>query len=147
LDYWSGLHDYLSRNEKMIRPPKPLPQQWMTFGVGRAGFHLNAIFQREEKRIRVELIITQPTKLAFRSLEATKDDINREFGAPLSWEEMSDKKSSRVALYRDGVDVADSNTWNDQFRWYAEQIKTFRRVFTTRIRALNLEAPTPEETS
>jgi hypothetical protein len=38
LDYWSGLHDYLVKNEKMIRPPKALLKQWMTFGVGRADF-------------------------------------------------------------------------------------------------------------
>ena len=137
LEYWSGLHDYLVQNEKMIRPPKPLPQQWLTFGVGRAGFYLNAVFQREQRRIRVELIINGADKAAFRALEVNQDDIAREFGTSLSWDEMPGRKSSRIALYRDDVDMADRNTWVDQFRWYAEQVKNFRRVFTPRIRALD----------
>ena len=122
----------------MIRPPKALPQQWMTFGVGRAGFHLNAVFQREQRRIRVELIIGGANKTAFKVLEANQNDITRDFGTPLAWEEMSGRKSSRIALYRGDVDIADRKTWADQFHWYAEQIKNFRRVFTPRVRALDL---------
>jgi hypothetical protein len=147
LEYWGGLHDYLVENEKAIRPPKPLPQQWETFGVGRAGFYLNAVFQREQRRIRVELILNGADKAAFRELEADQDEIDREFGAPLSWEEMLGRKSSRIALYRDDVDMSDRNTWADQFRWYAQQIKNFRRVFTSRIRALDdrVESSAPTE--
>jgi len=147
LEYWSGLHDYLVQNEKMIRPPKPLPQQWLTFGVGRAGFYLNAVFQREQRRIRVELIINGADKAAFRALEVSQDDIARDFGFSLAWDEMPGRKSSRIALYRDDVDMADRNTWADQFRWYAEQVKNFRRVFTSRIRALDepSEISTPTE--
>jgi len=147
LEYWSGLHDYLVQNERMIRPPKPLPQQWLTFGVGRAGFYLNAVFQREQRRIRVELIINGADKAAFKVLEANQQDITRDFGVPLSWEEMSGRKSSRIALYRDDVDIADRNTWADQFRWYAEQVKNFRRVFTPRVRALDdpVESSAPVE--
>jgi hypothetical protein len=137
LDYWSGLHDHLAQNEKMIRPPKPLPQQWLTFGVGRAGFYLNAVFQREQKRIRVELIINGVDKAAFRVLQANQNEIAKDFGAELSWDEMPGRKSSRIAIYRDDVDMADRNTWSDQFRWYGEQVKNFRRVFTPRLRALD----------
>lgn len=137
LEYWSGLHDYLVRNEKSVRPPKPLPQQWLSFGVGRAGFYLNSVFQREQRRIRVELIINGADKAAFKALEANQETINKDFGASLSWEEMPGRKSSRIALYRDDIDMADRTTWPDQFRWYGDQIKAFRRVFTQRIRTLD----------
>lgn len=136
LEYWSGLHDYLAQNERMVRPPKPLPQQWMTFGVGRAGFYLNAVFQREQRRIRVELVINGADKAAFRALESNQVEITKEFGSSLNWDDMMGRKSSRVAFYRDDVDMADRSTWADQFRWYAEQIKSFRRVFTPRLRTL-----------
>jgi hypothetical protein len=142
-EYWSGLHDYLAQNERMIRPPKPLPQQWLTFGVGRAGFYLNAVFQREQRRIRVELVINGADKAAFRALESNQNEITKDFGATLSWDEMPGRKSSRIALYRDDVDMADRNTWEDQFRWYAEQVKTFRRVFTPRIRMLDDQVESP----
>ncbi|UPK35477.1 DUF4268 domain-containing protein [Bradyrhizobium sp. 186] len=137
LDYWSGLHDYLVQNERTIRPPKPLPQQWLTFGVGRGGFYLNTAFQREQRRIRVELVINGPDKAAFRALQCSEGEITKDYGVPLTWDEMPGRKSSRIALYRDEIDMADRSTWADQFRWYADQVKTFRRVFTQRLRALD----------
>jgi hypothetical protein len=139
LEYWSGFHDYLAQHEQIVRVPKPLPQQWMTFGIGRANFNLAAVFQREQRRIRVELLITGVDKIAFRKLKAQQEEIGKEMGdQPLSWEEMPGRKSSRVAIYRDGVDMSDRGTWPSQFQWYAERIKDFRRVFAPRIRTLDL---------
>jgi hypothetical protein len=147
LDYWSGLHDYLAQHEHMAKVPKPSTHQWMVFAIGRANFALSAAFQREIKRIRVELWMNDPKKIAFKKLESEKQEIGQEIKLPLSWEEMPEKRTSRIAVYRDGVDIGDRDTWESQFQWYAEQLRTFRRVFSTRVRALDLgdDDVTPSE--
>jgi hypothetical protein len=139
LEYWSAFASYLKGNEKLSKVPKPSSQQWMSFGIGRANFYLNTTFQREQSRIRVELLPADPGKMAFKKLLQQRAEIEQEIASTLTWDELSGKKSSRIAIYRENTDISDKASWPDQFRWYAQWLEDFRRVFTPRIRTLDLE--------
>jgi hypothetical protein len=144
-EYWTAFHDYLRRHENLGRLPSPLARHLSSFGIGKANFYLNVAIQREYNRILVELLPVDPSKAVFKTLYAQREEIDEEIGATLSWDELPGRKSSRIAIYRENTDIADKNGWEDQFRWYADRIKDFRRVFTPRIRAIDLENPAAEE--
>jgi len=62
---------------------KPQLQSWMSYAVGRAGFHLNAVMSVQKLRIRAELFITgDRAKTFFGLLKIRKAEIERELGYP-----------------------------------------------------------------
>ncbi len=56
--YWLELVDYLEEVRSKVRPQEPRPQHWLTFTIGRSGFHLNTLLNTRENKIGVELVIT-----------------------------------------------------------------------------------------
>lgn len=138
LAYWTALRDFLSERGSPLRSQKPLPQHWTLFGIGRAGFTLTAKMNTRENRLGVELYIGHDeAKPFFYLLQDQKHQIQSEMGFPLSWEELPDRKGSRLAVYRDGVDPTDEDSWGAQHLWISEMLETFNRVLRDRVRDLN----------
>jgi hypothetical protein len=75
-------------------------------------------------------------KEAFRRLESQKADIEREVGLQLEWQELKDAKGSRIAVYRQDVQLDQDNDWPNQFAWLAERLEGIDRAFRSRIRTL-----------
>jgi hypothetical protein len=98
--------------------------------------------------IRVELYIQlrgPAAKIAFRALHSEQEQIERELGYPLSWEELPTRQATRIAVRQDNVDVTDRVSWPDQHRWILDRMLDFRRVFVDRVRALDVEPYDNEE--
>jgi hypothetical protein len=81
---------------------KALPQNWLGFGAGKAGFWFNWAF-KANRRFSVELIIqtedSVKNKQYFDRIKGTEAQLGI---AGVSWERLDDKKSSRVAVYTNG---------------------------------------------
>lgn len=148
-DYWLSLREAMEVDGDATRFPKAWPRHWLPFKIGRSGFQLTVNIYREERMIRVELYMHQkdmPPKQAFKALEARRPEIESDYGSPLDWQELPDRRASRIATYLKDVDVANKNDWARQHRWIAEQLKEFRHVFTERVKRLALtELPNASE--
>jgi|SRR5215831_13643708 len=91
----------------------------------------------EKQRIGVELYKSNdPTKAAFRALEAQKAGIEKEFGEPLSWEELPGKKATRIAVYKYDVNPSDEGQYPELHAWMLAKMDRFKQVFGPRVRAL-----------
>lgn len=156
-EYWLGLRDVMKSVNGAGRFPKAWPRHWLPFKIGRSGFQLTVVIDRQARLIRIELYMHQkdmPTKQAFRGLEAIRTEIERDYGGNFEWQELPDRRASRVAVFLRDVDLTDRSDWPRQHRWAVDQLKEFRRVFAERVKQLNLmEAPSnqsestePEET-
>ena len=79
---------------------------WLSGGIGRAGFSLNASLT--EIRSRVECYISmgknsdERNAAAFQALHARKDEIEAVFGGPLDWQALPDRIGCRICKDLDG---------------------------------------------
>jgi Domain of unknown function (DUF4268) len=140
LRYQRFLNDVLARYKK-VRPhdtstSRALPQSWLPFGAGRAGFGF--VWSIAKKRMRVELYIdTGPTaKGFFDALEAQRDEIEATLGAPISWERLDARKSSRLAVYHDVPDAPPFEENEELKIWAVEMMVRWTAVLRPRIKAL-----------
>ena len=146
LEYWTGLRDLLEERNGVISPVKPLPQSWMSFGVGRSGFWLSASASMRDKWISVDLTVAgKDGKPHFYLLGQDRVDIEEEIGAKLEWEERPGRKQSYVSLSQEEIDLEDRGDWNRQHQWLCDNLEAFHKVFSPRVKALDASEYLPEE--
>src|SRR5262249_43694127 len=142
LDYWNSFRGFCTAEAPSFRLSAAWARQWWPTRIGRTGFNINGVIGREQHQIRVELYIQlkgQASKVAFRALQTEREQIERELGYPLSWEELPNRQATRIAVYKNNVDAADRARWPEQHRWMLDRMVDFRRVFTHRVRELDIE--------
>lgn len=141
LSYWASFADYLKSKTSQFSIRRPNKDHWFEFRIGRSGIVISATINTQKKRAGVELYLRQdPSKAGIRQLAADRVAIEEEFGEPLEWQELPGKKASRIALYRQNVDPADTASYPELHAWMLSKMETFHRVFANRVRALNLDA-------
>ena len=147
--YWDALHGVLNEvGGPVSGNRKAQPQSWMAYSIGRTGFHLGAVMGRPKRRIRSELYLAGPkAKASFRLLHEEKEDIERDLGYPIEWEELRAGTDSRIAVYRHDVDPGDENDWPRQHQWLASKLNELHRVFAQRIRELSPDDWDPESST
>jgi hypothetical protein len=75
-------------------------------------------------------------KRRFKLLHAQKEQVEAEFGYPLDWRELPQKKASRILFLRQDSDMEDRETWPEQHAWLAEMLENIVRVLKPRVMAL-----------
>ena len=146
LEYWTALRETIRQSGSDLKPPKPPAQSWITFAVGRSGFYLSADVSKTKRRLDVKLALDGPlAKPHFHLLQADKDAIEAEIGAPLEWRELPDKKRSYIRLSRDDADPSDRDDWPRQHAWYMDTLEAFHRTFAPRLKSLKPNAHLSEK--
>lgn len=138
LDYWASFGEHLREHGSRFNSPKPAPQNWASWGVGRTGFNLgaNVYTQTNEGGGAVYLWIADAEASAyFRLLEREREAIESELGYALRWDEKPGRKSSSVVV-RGGPDARDRLNWPELHEWMRVRIEDFDRVFRGRVRSL-----------
>jgi hypothetical protein len=135
--YWASFAEYLKARHASFRIKRQSKDHWFSFGIGRAGFNISATISTEKERLGVELnLANDMSKMAFKTLYAEKDAIEREFGEPLEWLELPGKKAARVAVYLRGVEPANEACYPEYHAWMLAKMDRFRAVFASRIKSL-----------
>lgn len=113
------------------------PQNWYNFPTGVSGLVYGTSFA-QGGRLRDELYIDvgdiERNKRLFDSLLEQKSLIELEFGEPLSWERLDDRRASRIAVYREGA-IDDEPLLAEYRAWAIARLLTFRKVFSHRLRS------------
>ncbi len=140
LEYWTQFKIYVDKQSKIINPQKAAPQHWINTSIGRSGFHLVAIINTQKERIASHLSISgSHTKAHFHLLEKDKENIEKEFGKPLIWRPLLDKKESQVKISFSDNNPADKDQWPEQHQILCETLEKFHNVFSERIQALDAD--------
>jgi hypothetical protein len=146
LEYWTGLRNLLEQRNGVIKPIKPWPRNWLGFGIGRSKFRLDASASVRDKWICVSLTLRGPdAKPHFHLLEGDRTDIEEEIGAELEWDEKEGRKQNYIRFFLYDTDPEDHGDWNRQHRWLCDQLETFYKVFSQRVKELNANDYRPEE--
>lgn len=139
--YWTAFDGVLADQAGPVGGgKKPQPQSWMSYPIGRSTFHMGAVMIRPKRQIRSELYISgDDAKAFFHLLHDQKDAVEAELGYALEWEELPNRRDSRILSYMNDVDPEDENDWPRQHEWLARHLNDMHRIFAGRVRALDAD--------
>lgn len=139
IDYWQEFqHRFEAKAGPVQATRKPRPRSWFSFRVGRSKFKLSAVMLRLQSSVRAELYISgDDAKRYFHLLMQDQSDIEKEIGVALAWEELPEKRDSRIAVYLQDANPEDRSDWPRQHDWLADRINELYAVFHNRIRNLS----------
>lgn len=144
LAFWEAFVPKLNE-ATTLRGRKPLPQHWMNFSIGRAGFHLGATLNTKVNRIGVELeLLDENANTYFHLLSEDKQAIEEELGFNLDWRELPSRRSCRLIKFLDDADVSKSEDWLRLQNWMIETLAKFDQVFRQRVKLLDAEYYIPD---
>jgi hypothetical protein len=137
LAYWAAFAEFLKSKHSQFRIRRSNKDHWFEFPIGRSGIVISATISTEKKRIGAELYNhNDASKSAFQSLLAQKNEIEKEFGEPLDWQELPGKKATRIAIFKNDVDPSNKEQYPQLNSWMLEKMDRFRQVFAARVRSL-----------
>lgn len=116
LKFWTGLLERANEKNKLFAGIKPGREHWLSKGAGKSG--LSWVYTILMDGAGVELYIDhdqgtgEKNKAIFGALYSQKEQIEKQFGEPLDWQRLDDKRASRIILRMPGHGLADpEETW------------------------------------
>ena len=126
--FFESLREYGAKNAKYIKSwQTPRAQHWYTIRVGSSQAKLSVTINSKEKLVAVEVYINDSKDL-FHKLYARKDEIESMLGMKLDWQELPDKKASRIIVTHTG-DFASGLDADGLISWITETADSFAKVF------------------
>ncbi|MEM9762078.1 MAG: DUF4268 domain-containing protein [Pseudomonadota bacterium] len=139
IGYWTSFSEYVKDKGARLSVRPQTKDHWHPFAIGRSGIQINGTVSSEKNRIGVELYFhSDDNKAGIHGLAADQAEIEAEFGETLEWQERPDKRASRIAIYRHGVDPADLASYPDLHAWMLDRIVRMQAVFSERVKRLDL---------
>lgn len=134
--YFQALVDELREQYQFTTETKGRAQNWFSFPSDIDGIVYAATFANDSK-VRAEICFDheekEKNKYLFDHLKLKEKSINEQCGAPLKWERLSEKRASRIAIYRNG-EIDDSEEELEEIRqWHVEHLLKLKKVFDLEI--------------
>jgi hypothetical protein len=127
LNFWESFANYAKHNpyfSSIFTFISPLPQHWYTFSVGSSEYHLNLTVNSKEKRIGVDIYISDNKEL-FRKLKFQHQQLETFLGMRVDCVEAT--KACRIKTIYSG-DIKDKNSWGSLFEWFIETAIKFKEL-------------------
>lgn len=135
-EYWTDFLAALRTRGRMRHSRSPHARQWMTFPLGSTRAHLWAEMYRRDRSIGVGVTFRNAVSPAtFRKLQPRADELARELGFTLEWEENVGGAKSYAGIYWE-IDPTDRASWPDQHSWMADKLEKLQQVFEPQVGAL-----------
>lgn len=126
--FWEKLREYGEQNGKLVRNwRKALPQHWYNIGIGSTRAKLAAKVNTQDSYVGLELYIYQDTEL-FYELQAKKSEIESKLGYALDWQELPERKASRVIVTKSG-NFQNESEQDELIAWLVSKADEFTKVF------------------
>jgi hypothetical protein len=128
LEFWQQLRDFAASCIPPLKLRKPYAQNWYDVAIGRSDCHVVLTALVSENRVGCELYISDSKRL-FHALHSNSTEIDSALGlGELSWQELPEKKASRVRIFRD-FDFKNQER-KEAFEWLVQTTKKFKSVFS-----------------
>jgi hypothetical protein len=140
---WEEILSYITAQRPPFNVPRTSGSGWAGIAIGRGAFWIALTLTPGKQRIGCELSLNPVWKeAAFAQLEAQKQAIEAEIGAPLQWEPLPGKKMARIQLEAD-IDPKDPANRAKVKQWMYEKSCLFYKVFKDRVKKLIVPEDTP----
>ncbi|MGK0366608.1 MAG: hypothetical protein ACI85O_003683 [Saprospiraceae bacterium] len=133
-NYWKQLLPHLSETA-LFNNVSPSKDHWLSTGAGISGLSYTLLITRSYSGI--ELTISRASKEEnkgyFKQLFNQKNQIEKDFGGVLSWEELEDKKMSRVVVKLEDVSLYEQKYWETMNDFFIKNLPNFEIAFQPHI--------------
>ena len=115
----------------------PSNDYWLNTGSGLSGVPFTMIFSQKEARTDLSIGrgSREENKWLFDRLYEQKDAIEADFGAPMEWLRLDNKKAAGIR-YRKEFDGYDPEHWPEMIEWLTEHVKRLEKAFGGRLKPL-----------
>jgi hypothetical protein len=135
LRFWNAFREYMANNST-IECQKPQSRQWMNHSTGwPSDIHLTAIISTRKPEtggpeIRVEVgFLGTNGKQRFLAFKQRREEIERAYGAPLTWHTPPNGKEMCKVYVSKNTDFRREEMWAGQRQWLRAHVELFQRVF------------------
>ena len=139
LKFWSHFLKEINKVTRLYQKVSPSRDAWIGAGSGTSYLGYNSVATRNY--IRIELYINSGDKYynkeLFDFLFARKNEIEMQFGKPLTWERLDDKVTARVKYELSGVSIFKEGDWDRMVSFMVEAVPKFEASFKKTIQVLN----------
>jgi hypothetical protein len=127
--FFEEVRDYGEHHARHIKSwQTPRPQHWYTVRIGSSLAAISLeVRSTGEKQVSVQLYIGRDKSL-FAKLYAAREEIETKLGLKLNWQELPDKKASRIIASRPG-DVMLAEQSQELVVWMVTTADHFAHVF------------------
>lgn len=133
LEFWSKFKEYVQDNNGKIKLRKAYPQHWYDISFGFSNSHIALTVNSQSSQMTCEIYIPDSKEL-FSCLFAKKDEIENELSEQLEWEELPEKKASRIKLVSKGG-LSKQEEWKQYHSWMLEKVLAFQNIFGKHIKS------------
>jgi hypothetical protein len=133
VEWWSEfLEAFRQQHPGWTSATKPPKTNWMNFPSGRSGIRYGASWSwptgASGYRLRAEIYMDDGDTY-WPYFVQSRSQIDATQTVPIHWEELEGSRASRIALYLDGVDPDDRDSWSDYRAWTISALETLREIF------------------
>ena len=131
-EFWgAALEQLRADGVDIFRNISPSRDHWLNAGSGLRGCPYTLIFLKDEARVEMSLgrQDAAENKWMFDQLWAEKDKLEADFGAPLDWKRLDDKKACRI-VYAKNFDGYDRETWPAVIDWFSVHVRKLEAAFS-----------------
>ncbi len=129
-EFWSrALHAMEAAGVERFETISPSEKHYISCGTGFTSIKYSLVICRH--RMRVELYLEKKdaalNRRIFDAIYAKREEIHADFGGPLVWQSMDQRKACRIEFGID-VETRDKGNWEDMTSWLIEHFNRFERV-------------------
>jgi len=144
VDFWAQFGEVIRDTNRTWKVPKPQASGWVGYGIGRSGFELLPAVAVNRDRVAVRLaVVGADADAHFHLLLAEREAIERELGFEPDWQVRPNRKSSVIAMRREG-DLSTASARRPLIVWMLDVMDAFDRVLRPRISLLDAADWSPD---
>lgn len=130
--YWTSLSEYLLENSK-FRSRSPQPRNWYDFSLGKSNVILRLTNNAQQGKVVAGVYLQKSMKYLFDNLHSQKEEIERNLGFALEWENDPAKQTAVIKIERP-ANIMNNNNWIEEHAWHAKALEDLDRVFRPLVR-------------
>lgn len=113
LNFWREFLREMNLRSPLYHNVSPSKDNWIAGRTGVSGINFNSVISSRDGRseVYIQRKIAEENKEIFDELLNDKSEIERQFGGPLIWERLDEKKACRVKFQLDEVDYFKRDDW------------------------------------
>jgi len=125
--YWAALLEKFNGVSKIYQNVNPGTDHWLSCGSGVSGcvFEFIAATSYADCELFINAGDQTENKSLYDALYSQKDEIERECGSNLVWERLDEKKSCRISVRLEDVNVKEKADWDKMVKFHCEKMPKF----------------------
>ncbi len=133
--YWGELLDMFNRVSHQFQNVNPGTDHWLSGGSGVSGVQFSFVVTKNYANVELYIATadTDTNKRIFDYLFKMKDEIERDFGKPLFWQRLDERKSCRISSRLEDVDITNEEDWEKIKQFHCDEMVKFYKALHDRL--------------